>query len=305
MTTVLLTGGTGFIGGHLRAALRGSRVILLGRKKPALLNNERWRYVDMAGPLVPEKLQGGEVLCHLAYSWTAGRENVAYNRRLLDAANASPGIKRVILCSSTSVYGVSRSPVIDEESSCEPVGEYATTKLACEMLWREGLRDDCSLTVLRPSEVIGPGGVGLLPLIRDATQRPVLGAIKRGALYHRRLHYVAVSNVVAAVRFCLERRQDSPQEIYIVSDDHQPENRNYATMQDAVRSASGRRPFPGIAMPRWVLTVLGKATGRPALGVEQIFSSRKLHDAGFEDAISLYDEVRRTVQSFEQPKRRS
>jgi len=90
-------------------------------------------------------------------------------------------------------------------------------------------------------------------------------------------------------------------EIYVVSDDHQPENKNYATMQDVVRSVSGRRPFPDIAMPRWMLAVLGKVTGRPALGVQQVLSSRKLHDAGFEDAIFLFDEVQRTVHSFEHP----
>jgi hypothetical protein len=37
------------------------------------------------------------------------------------------------------------------------------------------------------------------------------------------------------------------------------------------------------------------------LGSNQIFSSKKIHDAGFEDVLSLHDEVRRVVQSFEPP----
>lgn len=298
----MLTGGTGFIGGHLRPVLRSYEVVLLGRNKPAALrDNERWRYMDMAEPLAPEKFEGGEVLCHLAYSWTDGRKNVAYDRQLLEAVNACRSIKRVVLMSSASVYGVNRSPVIDEETPCKPVGEYGETKLACEVMWREGLRDDCLLTVLRPTAVIGPGDVKLLPLIQDALHRPIVGPIKRSLLYHRSAHHVAVSNVAAAVRFCLARPQTSRQETYVVSDYNQPENKNYASMQDAMRVAAGRRPFPGIAMPRWMLAVLGKATGRPDLGVKQVFSSRKLRGIGFEDAVPLYEEVRRTVQSFEHP----
>jgi nucleoside-diphosphate-sugar epimerase len=303
MSTVLMTGGTGFIGGYLRLALQEHTVVLLGRKKPvALRDNERWCYMDMADPVPPEKLEGGEVLCHLAYSWRDHRRNVAYDRHLLEAVNACRSTKRVVLMSSRAVYGENRSPVISEESSCKPVTEYEETKLACEVTWQEGLRDDCLLTILRPTAVLGPGNDRLLPLIQDALHRPIVGPIKRSVLYHRSANYVAVSNVAAAVRFCLARPQALQQEIYIVSDDHQLENMNYATLQDAMRVASGRRPYPGMAMPRWMLVVLGKIIRRPTLSVRQVFSSRKIHEAGFEDAVSLYEEVRRMIQSVEQPK---
>jgi hypothetical protein len=67
MSAVLLAEGTGFIGSHLRAVLRGESMLLLGREKPELRSDERWRYVDTAEPLAPEKLEG-EMLRHLAYS---------------------------------------------------------------------------------------------------------------------------------------------------------------------------------------------------------------------------------------------
>lgn len=268
---------------------------MLGRGKPELLPNEEWRHLDLAKYVAPEKLAGGDALCHLAYSMQAATKNVAYNQRLLEAVNASPGVRRVILMSSVSVYGRTRQPVVDEESVCEPVGEYPSTKLACEMVWREGLREDCELTVLRPAEVIGTGGKGMLTLIRDALHRPVVGTIKRSVLYRRPLHYVAVGNVVAAVLFCLRRRQDSQHEIFVVSDDHRPENRSYAVMQDLVRKLSGKRPLPGPATPRPLAKVLGRLTGRP-IAEKRVFDSRKLHEAGFEDALSLEEEVRRLVE---------
>lgn len=294
MSSILLTGGTGFIGNHLRSAL-GQPAILLGRAKPELLPNERWHYLDMSEPVVPETLAQGLKLCHLAYSMHAGRENVAYNRHLLDAVNACPQIKRVILMSSVSVYGMNGMPVVDEQSACDPVGEYAETKLECEMVWWEGLRSDCELTLLRPTEVIGIGGRGLLPLIQDALERPLVGMVKRSILYHRPLHYVAVRNVVAAVLFCLHSSQAPMREMFIVSDDHRSENKGYAVMQDLVRKLSGRRPLPGLAVPRPVLRSLGKITGRP-LGLEQVFDSQKIRTAGFVDAVALEDEVRLLVR---------
>jgi nucleoside-diphosphate-sugar epimerase len=255
--------------------------------------------LDLSEPVEPEILADGEVLCHLAYSLEARNANVEHNRHLLQAVNSRPNIRRVVLLSSTSVYGVITEPVVDEETPCNPVGKYATSKLACEMLWRKGLREDCSLTVLRPSEIIGPGGKGLLPLIQDALERTLLGTIKRSVLYHRPLHYVAVRNVVSAIRFWLEHPLSTPaqREIYIVSDDHQPENRNYAAMQDAVRKLSGKPPLPGVAMPRPLLQILGRITGRP-LGSTRVYSSRKIRNAGFVDAVPLIDEVRRVAQNL-------
>lgn len=169
MVIVLLTGGTGFIGRHLRRALWGKEVVLLGRNRPALLDNERWSYLDMSEPVAPETLAGGSILCHLAYSMRASKDNVTYNRRLLAAVNACPEVKRVVLMSSVSVYGKSNLPVVNEESPCNPSGDYAETKLACERVWLDGLREDRELTILRPAEVIGLGGKACAPW--SVTQR--------------------------------------------------------------------------------------------------------------------------------------
>lgn len=295
MFSVLMTGGTGFVGERLRQAVRETPITLLSRQMITLFANENRRYLDMAEYIEPEKLDGGDILCHLAYSMPVGRNNIIYNRNLLEAVNASPNVKRVILMSSVSVYGRNYSLTIDEESSCYPVGEYPETKLACETVWREELREDCELTVLRPTEVIGVGGKGLLTMVHDALERPLIGAIKRSVLYHRSLHYVAVSNVVAAILFCLQRSQNSLHETFIVSDDTQPENRSYAAMQDLVRKLSGEQPLPGLALPRPLLQLVGRVTRRP-LGLDQVFDDSKIQATGFERPVSLGDEVAHLVQ---------
>lgn len=58
MSALLITGRTGFIGGHLREALAREPVALLGRSRPKLATNERWRYVDPSKPILPEALEG-------------------------------------------------------------------------------------------------------------------------------------------------------------------------------------------------------------------------------------------------------
>jgi hypothetical protein len=132
-------------------------------------------------------------------------------------------------------------------------------------------------------------------LIRDALERPLVGAIKRSMLHYRSLHYAAVGNVVAAIIFCLRRVQASAQETFIIFEDYRAENKNYAAMQDLVRRLAGRRPLPGSAMPRPLLRELGKATGRP-LETGKVYSASKIHDAGFRNAVSLEDEVRQLVR---------
>lgn len=57
MNVVLLTGGTGFVGNHLRSAME-EPVVLLGRERPDLLPKERWLHVDLSEPVAPEKLAG-------------------------------------------------------------------------------------------------------------------------------------------------------------------------------------------------------------------------------------------------------
>lgn len=298
MAYVLLTGGTGFIGRYLRQVLRQQPVLLLGRDRPSLRENERWARVDLSRPVASEELADGEVLCHMAYSMSDHRKNLVYNRHLIEAINSCPNIEKVVLVSSLSVYSGTLLPIVDEESPCNPVGEYAETKLACETMWREGLREDCTLIVVRPGAVVGPGGEGLRTLVRDALHRPAIGALKRSILYDHSVHYVAVSNVAAALCFCLCDPRAASHDTYIVSDDHYPENRSYAAVQDLVRSLSGCPPLPRLPVPRCAVKGLGKMVGIN-LGLKRVFSSARIHEVGFEDVVPLQEEIRRVVESLE------
>ena len=68
-------------------------------------------------------------------------------------------------------------------------------------------------------------------------------------------------------------------------------------MQDAVRNTLGRPPLPSLVVPRSVLWAVGEIISRP-LGSARVYSSEKIRDAVFVDAVPLIDEVRSLVRSL-------
>lgn len=163
---VLVTGGAGFIGSHLVQALvgRGERVVVLDSLDPfydvalkrqnlrdaaSHAQNGRFRFVEMdirdrAGVARLLGEERPDVVVHLAAR--AGvrpsiEDPVGYadvnatgTAVLLDAA-ARAGVRRMVLASSSSVYGnAPRVPFREDDHAIMPISPYAATKRACEML---------------------------------------------------------------------------------------------------------------------------------------------------------------------------
>jgi len=292
--TVALTGATGLLGGHLRAALRDRRVVVLSRRPTELASNETRRPLDLAAP-VELDLPTGSTLVHLVYVYADDRANLDYTRHLIEAVNRSPEVHHVVLISSVSVYGWSGSGVIDETTPCRPDSEYATIKLECEQLWRELLRADCRLSILRPSIIVAPGGLALQAVINDALHRPLLAVLKRTLSGRSSMHFVAVHNVVEAIRLLIDHAGDDTCETFIVADDDAPENATYGALQDAVRAVEGRGPLPTLPFPAWAVRRIAAALHRP-FGIRH-FSTDALRALGYQPPSSLAEEISRTVHA--------
>jgi nucleoside-diphosphate-sugar epimerase len=174
---VVITGATGFLGGHLAQRLveLGCRPILLARtpRETAILAGvgERcaWRKVELrdhdAVTAALEEVRP-EVLFHLA--GTRGRGgggmavrdcvalNVCASAHLLEAAQAS-GVRRVVVVSSADVFGQQPGPH-REDSPFHPVSTYGKSLVAsawfAEALHREA---GCPVVTLRVFTAYGPG----------------------------------------------------------------------------------------------------------------------------------------------------
>src|SRR5215211_9230666 len=116
-------------------------------------------------PLVPEKVRGGEALCHLAYSWKGCRKNVAYDWHLLEAetlAGLSNGWFDELRVSPRN-KSYARCRRRNRVQSRRGVGE--TKGWAARSYGRRGYGTTVSSPFGVPAPIVGLGDAKLLPLI--------------------------------------------------------------------------------------------------------------------------------------------
>lgn len=173
---VAVTGGTGFLGRHLLAALveRGDEVAALVRS-PAKAEGVRLRgcrVVEGAledGAARARLLSGAGVVYHVgglvaAPSLAAFRRVNRDGTALLARDAAAAGVARFLLVSSLAVTGPSpRGRSLDEASGPGPVTQYGHSKREGETAARAS---GVPLTIVRPPAVYGPGDRAFLTLFR-------------------------------------------------------------------------------------------------------------------------------------------
>lgn len=173
MTTVLVTGGAGYIGSVLCELLldRGHHVraldrLFFGRETVSHLDGrdgfelvrDDIRYVG------PEPFEGVDVVVHLAGISNdpacdldpriTQEVNVDGTARVAKQARAA-GVSQFIFASSCSVYGASEGAILDESSERAPVSLYARSKIESEEDLM-GMNDDqFAVTILRNGTVYG------------------------------------------------------------------------------------------------------------------------------------------------------
>lgn len=175
-TTALVTGGSGFIGGHLlRALVEGGWDVRTCGRRPrpeGLAGAIAYTQVDLADPsadLAP-LVAGVSHVFHLAGASSSRsseaemlRDNVDATSHLL-AAVAAAGAEVVVHMSSTSIYGEEEqlpSPV-PETVEPRPSRAYGKAKWQTEqVVWRAG-EAGLAVVILRPVSVHGPGATKLL-----------------------------------------------------------------------------------------------------------------------------------------------
>jgi UDP-glucuronate 4-epimerase len=180
----VVTGAAGFIGHHVCSLLLGSGHEVDGVDSftdyydPALKRaNERLlrghpRYrcheLDLVTTTVDDLLDGADAVIHLAgqpgvrLSWADRFQvyvdrNIVASHRLLEAARRTRA-SRLVLASSSSVYGNASTYPTGEDSPTRPFSPYGVTKLAMEHLaLAYGENWGLPVVLLRYFTVYGPG----------------------------------------------------------------------------------------------------------------------------------------------------
>jgi nucleoside-diphosphate-sugar epimerase len=269
----LITGGTGFIGGHLVEALvrQGVEVTALVRS-PGKAN----RLAELGARMIPGDLDnlealatasvGQDVVFHLAGLVRARNEaeflrvNRDGTRKLVEAA-ARQGAPRFIHLSSLAAGGPSAPgrPQTGEETP-RPVSPYGRSKLAGE---GEVAKSDLPWTILRPPLVYGPGDTEILRGFKAAARLGLAPTLGSG---EQELSGLFAPDLAAAL--LAAGTSETPRKIYPVC---HPEIFTSRELALAIGEAVGQsvRTFNIPAgVTRGLLTIIGttaRALGRPTL----------------------------------------
>jgi UDP-glucose 4-epimerase len=184
METAVVTGVAGFIGSQLAGKLLQKDYKVIGIdsftdyyskkiKKHNLkecLKNKNFSLIikDIIEIDLLPIFRKSQYLFHLAAqpgvrsSWgsqfeTYVKENILVTQRILEYAKAVSSFKKIIMASSSSVYGEQKGKMNEENTITKPVSPYGVTKLAAENLCRIYTENfNLPITMLRYFTVYGP-----------------------------------------------------------------------------------------------------------------------------------------------------
>ena len=208
MAPVLVTGGSGFVGdATVRALLAAGRAvrILDLRDHPQRPPEVEFVQGDVRDPAaVARAMRGVRVVHHQVAQVPLQKDrallesvNVVGTQRVLEAAEAA-GVAKVVLVSSSAVYGVPRTVPITAETPANPGEPYGAAKLAAENVAREFGARGLDVAIVRPRTVLGPGRLGIFQMLFEWVRRGrPLYTLGDG---HNRYQFVHVDDLA---RLCL------------------------------------------------------------------------------------------------------
>ena len=255
---VLVTGATGFIGGHVARALLAHGHEVRALVRPGRELSLPHQDIEMAAGDIRDRasidraLAGCDAVMHVAALYAfwppdlkAMREtNVAGTRNVLDAGLAA-GVERIVYTSTVATVHFSDDGTPANETSlagpADLVGPYKRTKYEAERIARRMAGAGAPIVIVNPTAPMGPGDA------RPTPTGKVIVDFLRGALpayVDTGLNVVDVSDVAEGHVLALER--GIPGERYILG--NLQGNLSLRQMLELLASVTGRTP-PGWRVP--------------------------------------------------------
>jgi nucleoside-diphosphate-sugar epimerase len=262
----LITGATGFIGGHIAEACvqRGITVCTIARPSSDTALLERWGVTvlrgDAADPeVIRRAVDGVDVVVHCAAK-VGDRGpveeyravNVEGLRRLLDACKGRP-LRRFVYLSSLGVYEPRHHYGTDETEppSFNHLDGYTLSKAEAEqVVWPYVTEHGVPIVVLRPGFVYGPRDKAVLPRL---IERLRIGRLHYLGGEQRLLNAIYVGNLVDAVFLAIDHPQAVGQVYNLTDGERITKERFISTIADAMGYKRPRQ-----LLPRWLAAILAK-----------------------------------------------
>jgi UDP-glucose 4-epimerase len=212
VTSVLVTGGLGFIGRHVCRHFRsqGHRVIGIGHGNAAEAEAGeaglcRWQPADVSRRSLEALAEPIDMIVHCAGSSLVAasfsdpdaefRKSVGAAIEVLDFARNQARRPRIVVLSSAAVYGVVAQLPIDEDAPLHPISPYGKSKLAIEQCCQQHGRDHgLEIAIVRLFSVYGRGL--RKQLFWDACQKLARGDGRFGGTGDERRDWLHVDDAV-------------------------------------------------------------------------------------------------------------
>lgn len=271
-----MTGGTGFIGGHVarRLRARGDEVVALVRA-PAGAESLRAIGCDLVeGDLSSEEairagVEGCDAVIHAGAVYKVGvprsqheamyEANVRGTERVLDAAIVAD-VPRIVYVSTVAVFGDTHREVVDEgfERDSDFLSEYDRTKTLAHRVAQDRIAGGAPIVIVQPGGVYGPGDHSELGNLIDQAST---GKLPAKMFPDSGIMLCHVEDVATGIVLALDNGRVG--ESYVLSGDRG----TLGEIVDRAAAAAGRRP-PRFTMPPALLKLsapLGPVVG-PLLG---------------------------------------
>jgi nucleoside-diphosphate-sugar epimerase len=252
----LVTGATGFTGGHLARTLVQQGHVVSALVRPGSDTQELLRAgVEIfEGQLtrrddVIAAAAGCERIYHIAAVFrTAGHPdsyyrsvNIGGTLNVLEAAKRAD-CERVIHCSTGGVHGHVEDPPADETYRFKPDDIYQVTKLEAEREVQAAIRRGQPATIFRPAGIYGEGDLRFLKLFRSIQKRRFV-MLGSGRI---RLHLVHVDDLVQGILLCGSRPEALGQVFLLAGPEAPTLNELVEIIADAMHV-----PRPRLHVPVW------------------------------------------------------
>ena len=266
-----VTGGTGFIGGHVVRLLRerGDEVVALVRspEKAAALRDLGCELVEgdlSAAEAIRAGVEGCDGVFHIGAVYEVGitkgerpamyEANVGGTETVLDAA-IDAGVPRILYVSTVGVFGNTRGEIVQEgwrRPDREYTSYYEETKVLAHEVADDRIAKGAPIVIVQPGGVYGPNDHSELGNLIEQT---ATGKLPAKVFPDAGIMMCHVEDIAAGIMLAFDKGEIG--EAYILAD----HKATFGELIDRVAAIADRKP-PRFTMP----TVLhqGERAARPA-----------------------------------------
>ncbi|GHX41113.1 UDP-glucose 4-epimerase [Vibrio cholerae] len=281
---LLVTGATGFIGGHLSKNIKSARYVVLNRNECSFADTYHVDSIN-GSTTWSGAFHGIDAIVHLAgvahrnNSSSYGYKEVNTEGTIQLANEAvKAGVKRFVFVSSIGVNGTStQAKPFSLDSEPSPHNDYARSKYDAEIgLKKIAKETGLEVVIVRPTLVYGPNAPGNFGMLTKLIKR--LPVLPFGLATNRR-DFISVQNLAALLVTCATH-PSAAGHTFLASDS---ETVSIKEFTNAIAKGLGKKVFQ-LPVPVALMRSAGKLVGKSDM-IEQLYDNLEVDSSNIKEVL--------------------